>query len=627
MDNLLIIINADIKEIFNLSTVNDDGKLFIMATRCINTCFLAIDTIFIDADTRAMISKKLLVIYNLIINLPDIIDYDIHLQTIYDKIKTKFVSYAETFHSKAVNKNREYHLNMIRFYNNTTGNTIQLYNYYNNIGDYHNCLKLIERHRFWDRMHLLNNICVALPVSTIIEYTLNNAVSPLLLQYLGLNTEIVDKCVVNYAPAPAPAAVPARPPKNTNNDSAILIDAATNSSKCIMNMLKSLNNVDIYDGIVPSTDYNIIINMCSIDNRSVLEFLSRRPAPIQIGYLGYMGSIRQSYIDYYITDSNFADLYAIPDKLLILPNSFIPCDLKERFSHTDNTRQSYDIIIYNINKKNKTKDETYDFVIKYFYKIIKFNIDKVFNGIYNKEFLIERQIQLIMSRFSLTNDNLHLFQANYNKIKNLKKRSIKVSGIYGNIILPRCKQKGFFKFGCLSGLQKLSPRDLAIYMIILEKTPKSVLYIMESTPIENRENILTHFAEVMRERIYFIPYIPQKLNMIRLPYFDCILDTHCYNIKTTTFDILWSGVPIITVNGSTPPTRITTSILRNAGLDILVCNSIDTYIELAIKMATDKPFYKSTKNKVEEIRDNTIFKKNIFVDDFNRIISSVKLAL
>ena len=44
MDNLLIIINADIKEIFNLSTVNDDGKLFIMATRCINTCFLAIDT-------------------------------------------------------------------------------------------------------------------------------------------------------------------------------------------------------------------------------------------------------------------------------------------------------------------------------------------------------------------------------------------------------------------------------------------------------------------------------------------------------------------------------------------------------------------------------------------------------
>jgi hypothetical protein len=626
MDNLLIIINTDIKEIFKLSAENDDGKLFIMATRCINTCFLAIDTIFIDADTKALISKKLLVIYNLLINLPDIIDYDIHLQTIYDKIKIKFVSYAENFHLKVVNKNREYHLNMIRFYNNTTGNTIQLYNYYNNIGDYHNCLKLIERHRFWDRMHLLNNICVALPVSTIIEYALNNAVSPLLLQYLGLNTEIVDKCVANYA-APVFTVDHVAAKKHTNPNSAILIDTSTNSSKCIMNMLKSLHNVDIYDGTVPSTDYNIIINMCSIDNRSVLEFLSRRPAPIQIGYLGYMGSIKQTYIDYYITDSYFANLYAKPDKLLILPNSFIPCDLKERFSHTDNTPQSYDVIIANINKKNKTKDETYDFVIKYFYKIIKFNIDKVFNGIYNKEFLIERQIKLIMSRFSLTDDNFLLFQANYNKIKNLKRRSIKVSGIYGNIILPRCKQKGSFKFCCLSGLRKLSSRDLAIYKIILEKTPKSVLYIMESTPIENRENILTHFAEAMRERIYFIPYIPQKLNMIRLPYFDCILDTHCYNIKTTTFDILWSGVPIITVNGSMPPTRITTSILLNAGLDILVCKSIDTYIELATKMASDKSFYNTTKTQVEKIRDNIIFKKNIFVDSLNRIISSITLTL
>jgi len=378
--------------------------------------------------------------------------------------------------------------------------------------------------------------------------------------------------------------------------------------------------VVIYNNTLPTTPYRIIINMCSIDNKPVLEFLSRRPAPIQIGYLGYMGSIKQDYIDYYITDEHFKDLYT-DDKLLILPNSFIPCDLKERFSHTDNTKQTYDTIISNINKKNKTKDETYEFVITYFYKIIKFNIDKIFNGIYNKEFLIERQIKMIMSRFSLTDENLLLFQANYNKIKSLKRRSIKSSSIYGNIILPKCKQKSAFKFCCLSGLKKLSPRDLVIYQIIMEKTPKSVLYIMESTPIENRENILKHFTDEMRDRIYFIPYIPQKLNMIRIPYFDCILDTHCYNIKMTTFDILWSGVPIISVNGDTAPTRITASILWNAGLDMLVCDSIDSYISLATKLANDKLAYANIKTQVEIIRSHDIFKKNIFVDNFNHIVS------
>ena len=135
MDNftfLISTINNDIKDIFNMNTTERDHEKLISVSRCINTCFIATDTFFIDTDLKTTISKKLLVMYNLAINLPDIMEYDVYMTTIYDKLKKKFTTFAENFHHKALSKdiNIEYHLCMINFYNNNDVNTQKLYNYY-----------------------------------------------------------------------------------------------------------------------------------------------------------------------------------------------------------------------------------------------------------------------------------------------------------------------------------------------------------------------------------------------------------------------------------------------------------------------------------------------------------------
>ena len=63
-----------------------------------------------------------------------------------------------------------------------------------------------------------------------------------------------------------------------------------------------------------------------------------------------------------------------------------------------------------------------------------------------------------------------------------------------------------------------------IYNQILKMAHGSVLYILETVCFENRDMLLKHFDEDIKEKVYFIPFIEPQLNLYRLIYFDCILD-------------------------------------------------------------------------------------------------------
>ena len=67
-----------------------------------------------------------------------------------------------------------------------------------------------------------------------------------------------------------------------------------------------------------------------------------RPAPIQVNYLGYPGTMGASYIDYIIGDKTLftlADAAVYSEKLVQLPNSYQPNDRKRQISTKAITRQ------------------------------------------------------------------------------------------------------------------------------------------------------------------------------------------------------------------------------------------------------------------------------------------------
>jgi predicted O-linked N-acetylglucosamine transferase (SPINDLY family) len=81
------------------------------------------------------------------------------------------------------------------------------------------------------------------------------------------------------------------------------------------------------------SDYDLAIQVC---NRAL-----RRVAPIQVNYLGYLGTMGAGYIDYIIADrvvipETQYDFYA--EKIVYLPNSFQPTDRQRPISDKKFTR-------------------------------------------------------------------------------------------------------------------------------------------------------------------------------------------------------------------------------------------------------------------------------------------------
>jgi protein O-GlcNAc transferase len=106
------------------------------------------------------------------------------------------------------------------------------------------------------------------------------------------------------------------------------IDATTYSDEQIANLVKS-------------SEVDILVDLMGFTEGSRTNIFARQPAPIQVNYLGYLGTMGAEYIDYIIADrivipENQRDFYA--EKIVYLPNSFQPTDRERRISDKKFTR-------------------------------------------------------------------------------------------------------------------------------------------------------------------------------------------------------------------------------------------------------------------------------------------------
>jgi protein O-GlcNAc transferase len=82
--------------------------------------------------------------------------------------------------------------------------------------------------------------------------------------------------------------------------------------------------------LMKAMEVDIAIDLSGYTSGSRLDILSHRPAPVQISYLGYSGTLNVPYIDYLIADRfTIPELYRqyYGEKILVLPRCFLPRDL------------------------------------------------------------------------------------------------------------------------------------------------------------------------------------------------------------------------------------------------------------------------------------------------------------
>jgi len=150
---------------------------------------------------------------------------------------------------------------------------------------------------------------------------------------------------------------------------------------------------------------------------------------------------------------------------------------------------------------------------------------------------------------------------------------------------------------------KIEPVMFNTWMNILRQVPESVLWLPRGSEIT--ENNLRQEAErkdVKPARLIFSEKLLKDRHLGRLRLADVALDTRIVNGAITTSDALWAGVPVITLQGGSFASRISSSILTATGLPELITDTLDEYEFLAIDLARNPEKLQMIRQKIEKNR-------------------------
>ena len=153
----------------------------------------------------------------------------------------------------------------------------------------------------------------------------------------------------------------------------------------------------------------------------------------------------------------------------------------------------------------------------------------------------------------------------------------------------------YITFGSFNNLTKVSHEVVSAWSEILRATPESHLLLKNRYLADEacREQYLKLFAKhgLDTKRIHLNGRLPELKDHLALySQVDISLDTFPYNGTTTTFEALWMGVPVISLYGDRHASRVSASILQHTGFSDWVASNTLSYIETAIRLASNKEY-------------------------------------
>ena len=156
-----------------------------------------------------------------------------------------------------------------------------------------------------------------------------------------------------------------------------------------------------------------------------------------------------------------------------------------------------------------------------------------------------------------------------------------------------------FVFCSFNGMQKIKPRGFQRWMMILNRVPGSVMWLLGDRPDScERLRKVAADAGVAPERLIFAENKPNPEHLARYPLADLFLDSLPYGAHTTAADALWRGVPIVTMPGRSFASRVCASLVTAAGVPELICATPDAFIEEAVSYGTNPEKLAAVKAKL-----------------------------
>lgn len=151
-------------------------------------------------------------------------------------------------------------------------------------------------------------------------------------------------------------------------------------------------------------------------------------------------------------------------------------------------------------------------------------------------------------------------------------------------------ENGFITFGSCNNLGKLTDEVLALWGQILAAAPGSRLLI------EGKNLDRPDFASAYRQRCQGLGLDPDRLDLVAqrtdnqyLTYhrIDIALDPFPLTGGTTTFDVLWMGLPIVSMVGKSFKSRMGVGMLTYLGRTEWLADTPEDYVRIAVSLAAD----------------------------------------
>jgi predicted O-linked N-acetylglucosamine transferase (SPINDLY family) len=254
---------------------------------------------------------------------------------------------------------------------------------------------------------------------------------------------------------------------------------------------------------------DIAIDLCGFTENARTEIFSLRAAPVQISYVGFLGTMGAEYIDYLIADE-----------------VIIPKDLRKFYSEKIMYLPSY--------QSNDSQ-----------------------RSAGTKEFT-KSELGIAENQFVFCN---------------------------------------------LNNVYKITEPIFNSWLRILSKVENSalLLYSENAWATDNLRNCATKQC-INPARLIFTSHLPRADYLAQYAIADLFLDTYPYNAGTTASDALWMGLPVITLQGNSFPSRVASSLLTNLNLPELIHHSIESYEVQAIELASNPIKLNTLKNTLEQNR-------------------------
>jgi len=173
--------------------------------------------------------------------------------------------------------------------------------------------------------------------------------------------------------------------------------------------------------------------------------------------------------------------------------------------------------------------------------------------------------------------------------------------------IKKTKKTGSIRFGSFNNLAKISSKTIDAWAGVLDAIPNSTLYIKRQQLINKsvKQHLIKEFQQrgIDSDRL-ILKTSKAKIEQHLAEYnkIDIALDTTPYNGTTTTLEALWMGTPVLTLTGETHASRVSASILSQLDLPELVSDSVDEFIEKAVKLNNNKALASFSKEIREKMK-------------------------